>query len=193
MEIWDVAVSSLRFSLLLLFYLSLPFIFLFSKDTHSTFFQRIPLALLELIVKKQRKKSTRCPFSRLSKRTVERIKFPFLAIASKTNQILAADMNARGWDPRPMGKCRPAMIPLCKRLTRVVTWFIRRPFRGHAFFLEGGGRGRSCNSSSSDGFVGRICLFFLLSFSFSSLPDFYCHTLYIYMYIDTHEKHYNTS
>lgn len=183
MEIWDVAVSSLRFSLLLLFYLSLPFIFLFSKDTHSTFFQRIPLALLELIVKKQRKKSTRCPFSRLSKRrTVERIKFPFLAIASKTNQILAADMNARGWDPRPMGKCRPAMIPLCKRLTRVVTWFIRRPFRGHAFFWRGVGGGVAAIHHPATVSSGRICLFFLLSFSFSSLPDFYCHTLYIYIY-----------
>lgn len=183
MEIWDVAVSSLRFSLLLLFYLSLPFIFLFSKDTHSTFFQRIPLALLELIVKKQRKKSTRCPFSRLSKRTVERIKFPFLAIASKTNQILAADMNARGWDPRPMGKCRPAMIPLCKRLTRVVTWFIRRPFRGHAFFLEGGGRGRSCNSSSSDGFVGKNLSFFSSFFFFFFIARLLLpHPVYIYVY-----------
>ena len=68
----------------------------FPPFVSSFYFSFIPLALLELIIKKQRKKSTRCPFSRLSKRTVERIKFPFLAIASKTNQILAADMNARG-------------------------------------------------------------------------------------------------
>lgn len=82
-------VSSFYFSFISLF----PLFFIFERYGLDFF----PLALLELIVKKQRKKSTRCPFSRLSKRrTVERIKFPFLAIASKTNQILAADMNARG-------------------------------------------------------------------------------------------------
>lgn len=65
----------------------LPFIFPFYFSMNPTF-SNVPK--LVLIVKKQRKKlSTRelfYPFSRLSKGTVERIKFLFLAIARIQNQ-----------------------------------------------------------------------------------------------------------
>lgn len=74
----------------------LPFIFPFYFST-DPIFSNVPK--LVLIVKKQRKKlSTRevfYPFSRLSKGTVERIKFLFLAIARIQNQS-----DPRGWYKR---------------------------------------------------------------------------------------------